>query len=52
LGILLKNPVSLYMDKNPPVFELIKYNLNSKKETTLKICRISNESYAKIEILR
>ena len=52
LGIIFKNPVSLYMDKNPPVFELIKYNLENKKETTLKICRISNENYAKIEILR
>ena len=52
LGIILKNPVSLYMDKNPPIFNLIKYNLENKKETSLKICRISNENYSKIEILR
>jgi len=52
LGIILKNPVSLYMDKNPPIFNLIKYNLENKKETSLKICRISNENYTKIEILR
>jgi len=40
------------MDKNPPKIELIKYNLKSKKDTNLKICKISNESYSKIEILR
>jgi hypothetical protein len=40
------------MDTKPPVFDLIKYNLDSKNSTTLKICRISNENYAKIEILR
>jgi len=52
LWISIKNPVSLYMDKNPPEFEVIKYNLENKKETNLKICRISNENYAKIEIIR
>ncbi len=52
LWIQIENPVSLYMDTNPPEFELIKYNLEEKKETTVKICRIDNENYAKIEILR
>ena len=52
LWIQINNPVSLYMDTNPPEFELIKYNLEDKKETTVKICRIDNENYAKIEVLR
>jgi uncharacterized protein YfaS (alpha-2-macroglobulin family) len=52
LWIQIKNPVSLYIDKTPPSFELIKYNLPQKKETTLQICRIETEDYAKIEILR
>ncbi len=52
LGIRIKNPVSLYMDTYAPEFEIIKYNLPNKKKTKLKICRISNENYAKIEILR
>jgi len=52
LGIILKNSVSLYMNSNTPKFELIKYNISDKKETLLKICRINNENYAKIEILR
>ena len=52
LWIQINNPVSLYMDSTPPEFELIKYNLDEKKETTLKICRIDNENYAKIEVLR
>jgi len=40
------------MDTKAPEFEIIKYNLPERKKTTLKICRIDNENYAKIEILR
>ena len=52
LGLSIENPVSLYMDDRPPKIELTKYNLESITETELKICRIDNETYAKIEILR
>ncbi len=50
-GLRLKNAVSLYMDTNQPVFDLIKYNIK-QDNTKIKICRIDNETYAKIEILK
>lgn len=49
LGMIIKNPVTLYQDTNAPKFQLLEYN-SDKTETTVKICRIENESYAKIEV--
>ncbi|MBT5492017.1 hypothetical protein HOK00_07210 [bacterium] len=43
--------VSLYQDNNPPRFQIIEYN-SSKTKSKVKICRIPNETYAKIEVFR
>ena len=49
LGMMIKNPVTLYQDTQAPKFQLLEYN-SDKTETKVKICRIENESYAKIEV--
>jgi len=43
--------VSLYQDNKPPRFQVLEYNTNLKN-TKVKICRIPNETYAKIEVFR
>ncbi|MCP4523710.1 MAG: hypothetical protein GY828_05865, partial [Candidatus Gracilibacteria bacterium] len=49
LGIFLQNPVTLYQDTQAPVFQILEHN-SGKEQTSIKICRISNESYSVIEI--
>lgn len=49
--IKLNNKVSLYQDNKTPKFSLLEYN-SDKTKTKLKICRIPNETYAKIEVFR
>lgn len=51
LKIFVKNPVSLYEDTKPPKFEIVEYKSKLEK-VEVKICRIDNEAYAKIEQLR
>lgn len=51
LKIFIKNPVSLYQDNHPPKFELVEYKSNLEG-VWVKICRVDNEVYAKIEQLR
>jgi hypothetical protein len=48
-GFKVNKKVSLFMDTKGPNFTFYKYN-SDKKEAKLKICRIDNESYAKIEV--
>jgi hypothetical protein len=48
-GFKINKKVSLFMDTRGPNFTFYKYN-SSKKEAKLKICRIDNEAYAKIEV--
>lgn len=48
-GFKVNEKVSLFADTNSPNFTFYRYN-NDKKEAKIKICRIDNESYAKIEI--
>jgi hypothetical protein len=43
--------VSLYQDNKPPRFQVLEYNTDIKN-TKVKICRIPNETYAKIEVFR
>lgn len=50
LGLIIKDPVSLYPDTNQPVFKLMDYN-SGKQNISAKICRVPNEVYAKIEIM-
>jgi hypothetical protein len=50
-GIIKKEKVSLFRDIDSPDFELISYNSN-KKSTKIKICRVDNEIYSKIEVFR
>jgi len=45
----INKKVSLFADTNSPDFTFYSYN-NLKKEAKIKICRIDNESYAKIEV--
>ena len=51
LWIRLKNPVSLYLDKLPPSFKILDYD-SEKKDVLVKICRVDNETFAKLDILR
>jgi hypothetical protein len=48
-GFKVNKKVSLFMDTKGPDFTFYKYN-SDKKEAKLKICRIDNEAYAKIEV--
>ena len=48
-GFKINKKVTLFSDTNQPKFTFYKYNSN-KKEAKIKICRIDNESYAKIEV--
>ena len=48
-GFKINEKVSLFMDTKSPNFTFYKYN-SSKKEAKIKICRIDNEAYAKIEV--
>jgi lipoate-protein ligase A len=43
--------VTLYQDNKPPRFQLLEYN-TEKTKSKVKICKISNENYAKIEVYR
>lgn len=45
----INKKVSLFQDTNQPNFTFYRYN-NNKKEAKIKICRIDNEAYAKIEV--
>lgn len=45
------NPVTLYTSKNLPKFEIIDF-ASEKQNTKVKICRISEENYAKVEVFR
>ncbi len=49
--IKLLDKVSLYQNNNLPKFQVLQYN-SSKTTTKVKACRISNETYAKIEVYR
>ncbi|PID86289.1 hypothetical protein CSB08_01355 [Candidatus Gracilibacteria bacterium] len=51
LGLKILDKVSLYMDNKPPRFKLVEFN-SGKEKVDVKICRVSNENYTKIEILR
>jgi len=48
-GFRINNKVSLFMDTKSPNFTFYKYN-SPKKEAKIKICRIDNEAYSKIEV--
>lgn len=48
-GILKKQSVSLFPDTAQPKFELISYDTD-KQSAKVKICRISNNDYATIEV--
>ena len=43
--------VTLYQNNKPPRFQILEYN-TPKTKTKVKICKISNETYAKIEVYR
>jgi hypothetical protein len=43
--------VTLYQNNKPPRFQILEYN-SPKTKTKVKICRIPNETYAKIEVYR
>ena len=43
--------VSIFRDTDSPKFKLLEYN-SGKKWSKIKICRIPNETYAKIEVFR
>ena len=49
-GIKRNDQITLVPDVLPAQFELLSYN-SEKQKTQIKICRIPNESYAKIEVL-
>ena len=51
LWLRVVNPVSLYMDKLPPRFKILDYD-SGKKEVWVKICRVDNETFAKLDVLR
>ncbi|MDD3646175.1 MAG: MG2 domain-containing protein [Candidatus Gracilibacteria bacterium] len=51
LGIKIKNPVSLYTDSMPPEFEIVDYD-SGKQSVFVKLCRIDEELYSKIDILK
>ena len=48
-GFKINEKVTLFEDTNSPKFTFYKYN-SDKKEAKIKICRVNNESYAKIEV--
>jgi len=50
-GLKQLEKVSLFRDSDKTEFELISYDTD-KTQTKIKICRISNENYAKIEAFR
>jgi uncharacterized protein YfaS (alpha-2-macroglobulin family) len=43
------NKVSLFRDTQSPKFELVSYD-SGRDQTKVKLCRIDNETYAKIEV--
>ncbi|MDR1944869.1 MAG: hypothetical protein LBQ59_01975 [Candidatus Peribacteria bacterium] len=43
------DPLSIYTNKNLPTFQVIDYN-TEKMKTTVEICNISEEDYAKVEV--
>lgn len=51
LGIKIKNPVSLYTASMPPKFEIVDYD-SWKQSVVVKLCRIDEELYSKIDILK
>jgi len=50
-GIISRQKASLFEDTRPPELELVSYD-SWKTSTNVKICRIDNETYAKIEVLQ
>lgn len=50
LWLKLNNPVSLYTENSKANFSIIDYNTN-KKKVWVKICRVDNEIYSKLDIL-
>ncbi|MFK7780706.1 MAG: MG2 domain-containing protein, partial [Candidatus Gracilibacteria bacterium] len=50
-GLRILDKVSLYEDNKPPRFQLLEYN-TTKTKAKIRICRIPNETYAKIEVFR
>lgn len=50
-GLKKNKTVSLFADSDAPSFELISYN-DERSWTRVKMCRIPNESYAKVEVLQ
>jgi hypothetical protein len=50
LGLLIQDPVRLYPDTKQPNFKIVDYD-SQLDQVEAKICRIPNESYAKIEVM-
>jgi len=44
------NPLSIYTKDNLPSFQILDYN-TPKTATKIKLCRIPEETYAKLEVL-
>ncbi|MDD2907509.1 MAG: alpha-2-macroglobulin family protein [Candidatus Gracilibacteria bacterium] len=49
-GMKIVEPLSIYTKNNLPKFQVLDYN-TSKTQTKIKICRVPEETYGKIEVL-
>ncbi|PZM85612.1 hypothetical protein DLH72_01895 [Candidatus Gracilibacteria bacterium] len=50
-GFRVVNPVTLYTENNLPKFEVLDFN-SGKEKANLKVCRILEENYSKLEVFR